>query len=302
MRSSVWLATLFACGVATSVPTNASAQQKDMPPPQKGLTERQKQLLQSIHWENGPTEAKIGSVASIKVPAGYQFTNATGARAYLELLGNPPDSESLGALKPVDSEDDWLVVFSYSDVGYVKDDEKDKIDSKAILESIKAGTEEANKQRARMGTAPLEVVGWETPPFYNSQTQRLSWAVRARSEGRFIINYNTRILGRGGVMSANLIVDPEDLPKTLPIFDKLLTGYAYVPGQKYSEFRSGDKVAEYGLTALMVGGGLAVAAKTGLLAKLLKPLLVVGAVIVGAIAKFYRAIFGRKKSNENNAA
>jgi uncharacterized membrane-anchored protein len=50
--------------------------------------------------------------------------------------------------------------------------------------------------------------------------------------------------------------------------DKLLAGnFNYVSGQKYSEFKSGDKVAAYGLSALVLGGGAVMAAKMGLFAK-----------------------------------
>jgi len=60
--------------------------------------------------------------------------------------------------------------------------------------------------------------------------------------------------------------------------------FAYKSGGKYAEFRQGDKVAKYGLTALVVGGGVALAAKSGLLGKLFKPILV-GLLVVGSALK-----------------
>ncbi len=312
-RNRKWKAAfVFISGFTFYASTLALAQQKDLPgkqppanqqinkEPNRELTpkeKKQQQLAASIKWQDGPCDGKIGTVASIKVPAGYHFTEGSGARAYLELLGNPPQPKTLAVLEPIDDNIKWLVEFSYEDVGYVKDDEKDKIDANAILESIKAGNAEGNKQRAAMGAAPLDVIGWEKPPFYDSRTNRLTWAIRGQSQGVFVVNYNTRLLGRGGVMSANLIIEPNELDKTLPEFEKLLAGYSYVSGQKYSEFRSGDRVAEYGLAALVAGGALAVAAKTGLLAKLIKPL-IVGAVIVGGFfAKFFRKIFGKSQTS-----
>ena len=56
------------------------------------------------------------------------------------------------------------MLFEFSDVGYVKDDEKDKLDADKLLASIKRGTAEANKERVRAGNPPLEIVGWEVPP------------------------------------------------------------------------------------------------------------------------------------------
>ena len=54
-------------------------------------------------------------------------------------------------------EDGWFVVFDFSDMGYVKDDDKDELDAKAILASIKEGTEASNKVRKRARLA--DVVG-----------------------------------------------------------------------------------------------------------------------------------------------
>ena len=85
----------------------------------------------------------------------------------------------------------------------------------------------------------------------------------------------------------------------MPESKKLLEGFAYLPGSKYAEWRTGDKVAQYGLTGLITGGLVVAAAKSGLLAKLgmliakfLKPI-IIGVVALGAgIAKFFRSIFG----------
>ncbi len=64
----------------------------------------------------------------------------------------------------------------------------------------------------------------------------------------------------------------------------------------------GDKVAGYGLTALVVGGAAAAAVKTGLFAKLIKFLLVSAAAlwkfmlaIVLGIGAFIKKLFNRAK-------
>ena len=57
-----------------------------------------------------------------------------------------------------------------------------------------------------------------------------------------------------------------------------------LPGQAYSDWRSGDKVAKYGLTALIVGGAAAAAVKTGLLFKFWK-LIVAGFLALVAFVK-----------------
>jgi uncharacterized membrane-anchored protein len=73
----------------------------------------------------------------------------------------------------------------------------------------------------------------------------------------------------------------------VPEFEGLLGGLTFVPGQKYSEFRAGDKIAEYGLTALIAGGAAAVALKSGLLAKLWKVIVVALVALASAMKRLF---------------
>jgi uncharacterized membrane-anchored protein len=138
---------------------------------------------------------------------------------------------------------------------------------------------------AERGMSTLEVVGWHTPPFYNTTTKNLEWAIRLRSsDGGETINYKTKLLGRRGVMDVVLVCDETEMPTIVPEYQKLLTGFAFKPEETYASFKQGDKIAEYGLTGLIVGGGLLVAAKSGLLAKLWKPI-ALGLLAIGAFIK-----------------
>jgi uncharacterized membrane-anchored protein len=112
-------------------------------------------------------------------------------------------------------------------------------------------------------------------------------------------------LGRTGFVSLNLLTDKQHLAEYKPAGATLLAATAFMPGKRYEDFNSStDKVAEYGLTGLVLGGagvGLAKAAKIGLLAKFGKgliALLIAGkkVIVVGAIALFaaLKKIFGKK--------
>jgi uncharacterized membrane-anchored protein len=68
-------------------------------------------------------------------------------------------------------------------------------------------------------------------------------------------------------MGIVLVVAPERLPQTLPVFRKVLADCSYQPGQTYAEYRPGDRVAKYGLGALVVGGTAVDPAKSGMLAR-----------------------------------
>jgi len=242
----------------------------------------------------GPATAKLGKVAQIEVPVGYTFVDGKTINAFMKAAGEPVDDGLLGSIDPTNS--DWSVLFSYSDIGYVKDDDKDKLNADKLLQSYKDGTEQANKYRAKSGIPPIHVVGWEQPPKYNETTHNLEWAIRGTSEGHDILNYDTRILGRKGVMEVKLIVEPDQFRATLPTFTNLMAGYHYETGQSYAEYKPGDKIAKYGLAALITAGAAVGAAKLGLfawLAVFLKKGFKLIIVAVVAVAAFFKKIFGR---------
>jgi len=158
----------------------------------------------------------------------------------------------------------WFSIFHFKDEGYVKDDEK--IDAAALLKNIEENTAAGNKARRERGWDEMQVVGWQTPPHYDAQTNRLEWAIDGKNmrTNDVVVNFNTRILGRGGVASAVLVSSPETLDAAIDAFKTSLGGFEYSSGQRYAEYKSGDKIAKYGLAALITGGAAAIAVKTGL--------------------------------------
>ena len=242
----------------------------------------------------GPATAKLGAVAQIEVPAGYAFLDGKTTRALMKASGEPTSGNEVGFLRPTNAH--WSVIFEFSSIGYVKDDDKDKLDANKLLKSYQDGTAEQNKTREAAGNPPMVIVGWEQEPRYDAVTHNLTWAIRASVGGQPLLNYNTRLLGRKGVMEVVLICEPDDLPTTLPTFQGLLANHKFQSGESYAEYRPGDKVAKYGLAALVLGGAAVGAAKLGLLGPLIlffKKLwwLVVAAVV--AAAKFFKNIFAK---------
>ena len=250
------------------------------------------QELQKLSWQRAPGEGAIGAKAKIRIPEGYSFLDERNTRRFLELMGNPPrDGHYLIAPANLD----WFAVFSFDAVGYVKDDEK--IDAAALLESLKKSDAPGNEERKRLGMAPIYTDGWHVPPHYDSSTKRLEWGMRLRDEGGGThVNYTSRLLGRSGVMSAILVTSPQTLNEDMRAFNGALAGYQFVAGEQYAEFKSGDKIAEYGLAALVLGGGAAAAAKAGLFKSLGKFLwVIIGGALMGGWA-LLRKFFGRKES------
>jgi uncharacterized membrane-anchored protein len=263
-----------------------------------------------VHWVSGAQQIKLGDdLATLTLPKEDAFANSEDTAKLLEYMGNTPSPNDLGLVISKKRADDWMVVFSYDPIGYVKDDDAQSIDKNSILENIKEATDEGNKRRKDKGIPALEIEGWAEEPHYDAKTHNLVWAIAATSEGRKIINYNTRKLGRNGVTSINLVVDPNSLASAKPKVENLVANYEYIAGKQYGDFIPGkDKAAEIGLTALIAGGAGAAAVKTGFFAKFFLPLLIglkkLWIILVGAAIGLYRKFVGGKKqptqSNESN--
>jgi uncharacterized membrane-anchored protein len=261
------------------------------------LANRETNLIEKTKWQNGPCISDMGNIAEARIPAGYIFTGAEGTRNMMEASQNPPSGKEVGLIGP--AELNWFLLFEFDDIGYVRDDEKNSLDAEAMLKSIIAGNNNANRERLKRGWKVMNITGWEQTPRYNSQTHNLEWAIRGESERIPIINYNTRLLGRGGVMSVVLVTDPEELNDTLPRAKNIIDNFTFKQGQTYQEFRNGDKIAEYGLTALVVGGAAAVAVKTGIFKWLWKIVVVVFIAIVGLFKSIFYRIFPKKSERIN---
>ena len=250
-----------------------------------------------IDWQDGPTLGKLGDIAQVSIPRGYRFTGKAGTQKLLELTQNPASGNELGAVVPVvDRNDDiWFVVFDFDDAGYVRDTEKDSLNPDAIIGGIRKGTEESNKIREQKGWPAFHVIGWSHQPYYDLRTHNLTWAILGmtqepgKSEDRFV-NYSVRLLGRQGIMKADLVLTPTQVTAVVPQFDTLLDGFSFVPGQTYTDWLSGDKVAKYGLTALIVGGAAAAAVKSGLLLKFWKLILAAFAALAAFLKRIYNYI------------
>lgn len=245
--------------------------------------------IAALDWKIGPTTARVGSSAKQEVEEGYAFLEAAEARKFSELNQNPSSDSDVGVIAPKDLS--WCAYYMYEDIGYVSDEEKDSLDSDALLDSLKKGTEQSNIERRRQGWPEMTIVGWAREPHYDEKTHNLEWATKYRTENGTGINYTTKILGRRGVMNVVLVCGPDQLSSVLPDFKAALRGFSYNAGSRYFEYRKGDRTAEVGLSALILGGAAAAAAKTGAFKWLWKGIVVVALAIGG----FLKKIFGGKK-------
>lgn len=292
--SGLWLALCVI--VASQAHVVANAQDGGLSPAEQAMMQR----LSSIQWINGPAKANIGTMAEIDVPPGYQFAAGGDAQTLLELYGNPRNPNILGAMVPMSELENWTLIFKFDEIGYVADADKESLNADEIISSFQAGLPDMNAARRQIGAPECGYISWMEPPFYDSQTNNLTWALRLGFADGESVNYDIRMLGRRGVMEATLVDSPEAYAQSVPTVKSLLSSFSFTDGNRYSQWQQGDKVAAYGLTGLVAGGGLAMAAKTGLLAKIMATILKGGKAIIIAVVVVFGGAFSLIKRLAGN--
>src|SRR5262245_15203613 len=173
-----------------------------------------KRELAGLQWQKGPGSGKIAGKAEIAIADNHVFLDDRNTRRFLELTGNPPRD---GHYTYAPASLAWFAIFSFSDTGYIKDDEK--INPEELLKNLKESDGPANEERKRLGIGAIFTDGWQVPPHYDPETKRLEWGVRLKTaSGETGVNYTTRLLGRSGVMNATLVSDPGTLAQDMSEF------------------------------------------------------------------------------------
>lgn len=260
------------------------------------------EAMEKVGWKREGA-GDLGGVAKIDIPKGYRFTLGSGASKVVEMYGNLPMHSAAGMLT-TEGFGPWII-FSYKDEGHIPDTEKDTIDADKLLATMREDNAAGNEVRKERGLEEMELRGWAMPPRYNEKTNTLEWALLVGTlggKGAGSVNYETRMLGRTGVMEVQMVCAPGEFEPLLAEFNTVMNGFGYVEGQRYAEFREGDKVAKYGLTALIAGTGAFAAAKMGLFGKLgvlfaklgkAAIVLVIGAL--AAVKKLFGKLFGARQ-------
>lgn len=252
------------------------------------------------NWVEGGTTVDLGSIATVDLDPEFVFLDGENTRKMEREYGDQVTNREIGSIFPIDENQTWEVYFDYEESGHIKDDEKGEIDAKALLKSYQKGTEEANKDREPANR--FYVTGWDIEPYYDEQTHNLTWSLLLEDANKEpFLNYNTRILTREGYISIILVTDLQNREADKKVLDeKILSKLKAKPGQRYEDFnKATDKISEYGLTALILGGaGLAVAKKAGLIAVIIIFIKKFGVLVVAGLGAIWGFI--RKKKNKSD--
>ena len=217
-----------------------------------------------------PGLVPLGSLATLNLQPGSCFVPPASTREFMIALGNTFSGEVLGMII-AGSQGEWnldiMIVLESSPSGHILDADANKLDATAILDSIRSSTEAANVDRKLRNEGELKVLGWDEPPYYDQPKRLLVWSINTlESDNKASINYNQNMLGRDTLLRM-VALGSVDNAKIKRFAKSAASHITYNPGMRYEDYQPGvDKLAEYGLAALIAG---IAAKKLGFLALLL---------------------------------
>ena len=297
LKPLLWTFMLLA-GLGLTLP--AAAQEADV-----NQQTQIENFLRSLKFQSGKISLP-GGIAELNLPNDFRYLdpNDTG-RLLSEGWGNPPGVKTLGMILPASVNplggQGWGVIITYSEDGHVNDADAESIDYAALLKDMQENQQQANQQRKEQNLSTLTLTGWAENPTYDQASRKLYWAMDLLVDdlGKHSLNYNIRILGRQGVLVLTAVAGMEQLEAIKAEMPAVLAFTNFTSGNAYADFNeSTDKVAAYGLAALVAGGA---AAKLGLFAKLFavavafKKVIILGVIGAGMAI---RRIFGRGKTDK----
>ena len=261
------------------------------------------QVEAQLRYQTGHVTVR-GGLATLELPADFRYLDPQETDIVLRAWGNPPGNETLGMLVPagvrVLAPEGWGVIISFSEDGYVKDDDAAQIDYHELLTTMQRAMREANPERTKAGYATVELVGWAEPPHYDSVAHKLYWAKDLKFTDGLggSVEQRSGDARRRGVLVLNAVASMDRLEPVRRDMAKVIGFVEFNEGHHYADFIPGtDKVAEYGIAALIAGG---LAAKAGLFKVLLGALIALKKLIalgLVAAAAFLRKLFGRKPAD-----
>jgi uncharacterized membrane-anchored protein len=295
IRLAAWF-----CALIGYIGTAGAANEAATPPQPVQSAE---EFLASLKPQHGTVTLPKG-MASLQLSSDFYYLDPDdSAKLLVQGWGNPPGHKTLGMVIPQATnplrEDGWGVVITYADDGHVSDADAAKIDYGELLKKMQEAAEKSNQARKQDGYTPLHLVGWAEPPRYDADTHKLYWAKEFKADGAQddTLNYEIRVLGRQGVLEMTAVSGMRNIEAVKQQMPQILAFTNFTDGNRYADFKPGtDKMAAYGLAALVAGG---IAAKAGLFAKLgllllaAKKFIIIGLAAAGA---FFRKLFSGRKT------
>lgn len=216
-----------------------------------------KQEVAKMHWARG-TQKLAQSHGTFTVPRGGTMVSGAEAVRVDNIINGTRDTSTEGFVElPHRS-----LYLSYRDEGFVTADDWKDVNADDLLKNIRDSTEQANEQRAKNGISALHIDGWVQKPAFDAARKSVRWVTRAHDDRGSLINAVALQLGRHGYERFTLVSSGSDPTGDAAVLAGAVNAYRFDKGFRFSDYVPGDKVAGFGIAALVGTAAGATIAKT----------------------------------------
>ncbi|MEO6847636.1 MAG: DUF2167 domain-containing protein [Chthoniobacterales bacterium] len=222
------------------------------------LTQAEAQkIVEGLHYQWGQVLIENGGI-QLNLSTNFAYLDAKDAQTVsTKLWGNPPNPLLVGAIVPrnfAPTINSWIVMISYYPIGYVKDNEAEKINPGVLLQKLEERIEKTSKFRVSKGYAGFKLIGWAEIPSYNKITHKLYWGEELAFSNRRqpVLNYDVRILGRHGVIGLKVMTSISQFAVVKSVMPQIVTMVNFQEANRYTDFDAQhDSVSGYDLSSFI---------------------------------------------------
>ena len=196
---------------------------------------------------------------------------------------------------------DFIEVYAkkFNDDGYIKLDDWKDLKPDDLIQEKRENAKINNKDREAIGTALIDDVQWIDYPDLNKDTNSISYSFKVSwSDGEENMNKYLIILGRKGYTEfeiVSLYANENEFNAAKNLSQILQNNFKYNAELEYRDYKPGDKVAVYGVAALVATSlGVKGLAKAGGLLLALKKFWF---ILLFPFIFLFKLITGRNKKN-----
>ena len=192
-----------------------------------------------------------------------------------------------------------VVAKKFNDDGYIKLDDWKDLKPDDLIQEKRENAKINNKDREAIGTALLDDIQWIDYPDLNKDTNSISYSFKVSwSDGDENMNKYLIILGRKGYTEFEIVSEysnENDFNAAKNLSQILQNNFKYNAELEYRDYKPGDKVAVYGVAALVATSlGVKGLAKAGGLLLALKKFWF---ILLFPFIFLFKLMTGRNKKN-----
>jgi len=266
--------------------------------------EEREKKLDTLTWYNfdNPKEHKVKidrANAEIYILENEYYLKSNDVNQYAWWLWGKPEPSDLIIFGT-----GYTAYVEYQDDGYVKLDDWKDVDSEQWINQMRATAKENAEIFKKQNLDYAKSMKWIYKPTVDEENNSASYSYEVTwNKNEKSMESKSIVLGKSGYLTFTYVVKIEpdtDLLQHATISKEFANTTVFTEGSKYSDYKSGDKIAAVGIGGLVAGTlGVKALAKVGILAKFLPFLAKFWWIILAPLV----ALFGfAKKGSSSDVA